>query len=333
MPSASQPRPTIYDVAERAGVSKSLVSMVIRGAEGVSEKRRDAVLSAIADLGYRPSTAAATLAGTRSRTVGLVIEDFSNLWFVDLLHGMREVLEPAGLHVIVGDRQMTTVTSRDAVHAFASMRVETLVLALDPSSPLELPQGVRCLTAGERLNIPPVAGKVANDDVEGGRLATRHLLGLGHTTIAHVTGAGGAAAARRRGYEEAMAEAGRAPVVVGGERPTNEHGADASVRELLATDARPTAIFAANDAMALGTMGALRAAGLSVPHDVSVVGYDASPLAGTSYLDLTTVDGRNLDVGREIARLVIEPPTDDEPVETLLEPSLVVRSTTAPPVR
>lgn len=307
--------------------------MVMRGAEGVSEKRRDAVLNAVAELGYRPSTAAATLAGTRSRTVGLVIEDFSNLWFVDLLHGMREVLEPAGLHVIVGDRQMTSVTSRDAVQAFVSMRVETLVLALDPTSPLDVPHGVRCLMAGERLNIPPVAGKVANDDVAGGRLATRHLLELGHRDVAHVTGAGGAAAARRRGYERAMAEAGLAPVVVGGERPTNEHGADESVRELLAAGARPTAIFAANDAMAVGAMGALRAVGLTVPRDVSVVGYDASPLAAASYLDLTTVDGRNLDVGREIARLVIDPPSEDVPVETLLEPALVVRSTTARPER
>jgi hypothetical protein len=100
-------RPTIYDVATRAGVSKSLVSLVLRDPDSVSERRRLAVLEAIEELGYRPSAAAASLAGTRTRTVGMVVEDFANLWFVDLLHGMREALEPHGMQVLMGDRRMS----------------------------------------------------------------------------------------------------------------------------------------------------------------------------------------------------------------------------------
>ena len=86
-------RPTIYDVAERAGVSKSLVSLVLQNAPQVSERRRSAVLAAIAELGYRPSNAATSLAGNRTRSIGVAIDDFENLWFVDLLRGMREVLD------------------------------------------------------------------------------------------------------------------------------------------------------------------------------------------------------------------------------------------------
>jgi DNA-binding LacI/PurR family transcriptional regulator len=323
-------RPTIYDVATRAGVSKSLVSLVLRDPESVSERRRLAVLEVIEELGYRPSAAAASLAGTRTRTVGMVVEDFANLWFVDLLHGMREALEPHGMQVLMGDRRMSMAPGRDAIDAFVSMRVEALVLALDPPDDLGNLHGIPTLVAGERGVQPAGIPKVANDDVAGARLATRHLIDLGHTTIVHVTGVGGAARVRRESYEAMMEEAGLTPIVVGHGGDTGEADAAAAARTLFAERDDVTAVFAANDAMGLGVMGALREKGLSVPEDVSVVGYDNSPMSQASYVQMTTVDDRSADVGREAAALILGmiDGSVTEPSTLLLEPSLVDRSTT-----
>lgn len=328
------PRPTIYDVAQRAGVSKSLVSLVLQNAPHVSQKRRDAVLSAIAELGYRPSSAASSLAGNRTRSIGVAIDDFENLWFVDLLRGMRQVLDESGLNVSVADRHLNAHLERDPVDAFLSMQVEGIVLAMETGGSVSDFGGVPVVVAGARV-VPPGADFVANDDVEGARLATQHLLELGHRTIGHLTGAGGIAALRRESYEAIMAEAGL-PVVVTGSGGTTEEDGYVATRAML--DARPgiTGIFAANDVMLLGALAALRERDLSVPDDVSVVGYDNSPLAASHYLGLTTVDDRSVDVGIQAAQAILarQEEPDREPSHVLLSPRLVRRSSTAvPPAR
>ncbi|MFS2029980.1 LacI family DNA-binding transcriptional regulator, partial [Curtobacterium sp. CT11-45] len=120
---------TIYDVAARAGVSKSLVSLVLQRSPRVSQQRRDAVLKAIQELDYRPSTAAVSLAGTRSRTIGVVLDDFRNQWFVDLLTGLREALQDQGHRLVVADRFLNTGLDASPVEGFLSMRVEGIVIA------------------------------------------------------------------------------------------------------------------------------------------------------------------------------------------------------------
>jgi DNA-binding LacI/PurR family transcriptional regulator len=180
-------RPTIYDVARRAGVSKSLVSLVLQDSAQVSPHRRQAVLSAISDLGYRPSTAAASLAGNRTRSIGVAIDDFENLSFVSLLRGLREVLTGSGLNVSVSDRHLNAHARVDPVEAFLAMRVEALVLAMEIDLETDTAQdlsGVPVVVAGHRERVPDGADLVANDDAEGGRLATAHLLGLGHCDVA-----------------------------------------------------------------------------------------------------------------------------------------------------
>jgi DNA-binding LacI/PurR family transcriptional regulator len=329
------PRPTIYDVAQRAGVSKSLVSLVLQNAPQVSEKRREAVLSAIAELRYRPSRAASSLAGNRTRSIGVAIDDFENLWFVDLLRGMRRVLDESGLNVSVADRHLNAHLERDPVDAFLSMQVEGIVLAMDTGGSVPDFGGVPVVVAGARDVVPPGADLVANDDAEGARLATQHLLDLGHRTIGHLTGAGGIAALRRASFEKAMAEAGL-PAVVTGNGGTTEQDGYVATRSIL--DARPdtTGIFAANDVMLLGALAALHERGLSVPDDVSVVGYDNSPLAASHYLAFTTVDDRSLDVGIHAAEAILARQEEPhrEPSRVLLSPVLVRRSSTAvPPTR
>lgn len=325
-------RPTIYDVAQRAGVSKSLVSLVLQNAPQVSDKRRAAVLTAISELGYRPSSAASALAGNRTRSIGVAIDDFENLWFVDLLRGMRQVLDESGHTVSVADRHPSAHLARDPVEAFLSMRVEGIVLAMETGGPVVDFGTVPVVVAGARDVVPPGADLVANDDTEGARMATAHLLGLGHRTIAHLSGAGGIARLRRISYEATMTDAGLAPLV-SGTAATGEHDGYVAATALL--DARPdvTGIFAANDVMLLGALAALRERRLAVPADVSVVGYDNSPLAASRYLSLTTVDDRSVDVGVKVAEAILARRDEPgrEPSQVLLSPTLVPRASTSAP--
>jgi len=322
-------RPTIYDVAQRAGVSKSLVSLVLQNAPQVSERRRQAVLAAIAELGYRPSNAATSLAGNRTRSIGVAIDDFENLWFVDLLRGMRQVLDGSGYNVSVADRHLNAHVRRDPVEAYLSMQVEGIVLAMEIDGTVPDFGSVPVVVAGAHGDVPLGADFVANDDADGARLATRHLLDLGHRDIGHLTGSGRIAGLRRAAHESTMTAAGLTPVVTGSGATTEQDGYDAT-RTLL--DRRPevTAIFAANDVMLLGALAALRERNLVVPDDVSVVGYDNSPLAASHYLALTTVDDRSVDVGVHAARAILARHDEPEraPSRVLLTPTLVQRAST-----
>ncbi|MGY3568243.1 LacI family DNA-binding transcriptional regulator [Sinomonas sp. RB5] len=336
MPTDATPRPTIYDVAQRAGVSKSLVSLVLRDAPHVSEARRDAVLAAIDELGYRPSRAASALASQRTRTVGVLIDDFHNPWFVELLAGLRSVLDPAGYTASVADLALETASGRKPVDGFLAQHVDAIVIAADLAPGTLERVGVPIVVAGTRELGARDAGQavdvVAGDDELGGRLATEHLLRLGHTRVAHLAGHSGPGDARRRGYEAAMLAAGLEPITTGGGATTEAAGYSAAWALL---DAHPgvTGIVAANDVMAVGALAALRERGLSVPADVSVVGHDDSPLAAYRYLALTSVDGHSADVGAATARALLRRlDSPDAPAHReLLALDLVVRGSTAPP--
>lgn len=329
----SPARPTIYDVAQRAGVSKSLVSLVLRGAPHVSDARRKAVLTAIQELGYRPSRAASALASQQTRSVGVLIDDFRNPWFVELLAGLRSILDPAGYTASVADFQLEAAAGRNPVEGFLAQHVDALVLAAEPDAALLRDVPVPVVVAGVRELGPAMladADVVAGDDERGGQLATRHLLDLGHRRIGHLTGRGGPATHRRRGYERAVREAGLEPLAAGADG-TAEADGYAAATELLKEQPGLTAIVAANDVMAIGALAALRERGLSAPADVAVVGYDNSPLAAYRYLALTTVDPHSREIGAQAARTLLarlENP-DAPPLRALLEPTLVIRSSTA----
>lgn len=324
------PRPTIYDVARRAEVSKSLVSLVLRNSPLVSDTRRAAVLEAINALGYRPSRAASALASNRSRSVGVLIDDYRNLWFVALLNGIRAVFDEEGYHVVVSDLDARTGHPSDPIDAFVSLHVDGLIIAAEPSAigvrDLDLPAVV---VGGRELRIPGT-DVVANDDRTGAALAVGHLRSLGHARIGHVSGSGGAAKRRREGYADAMRAAGLEPMTVGSDRSTNEEDGYAGAMDLLTQHSDITAVFAANDTMAMGAVGALRDRGPRVPDDVSVMGYDNSPLAHSRLLDLTTIDDRSEAVGRDAAIALLT--RLDHPSTpagtTLLRPCVVERSST-----
>lgn len=324
-------RPTIYDVARQAGVSPSLVSLVLQNPVRVSEKRREAVQAAISDLGYRPSRAATTLASSRTKSIGLVIDDYRNLWFVDLLRGMESALTEHGYQVMLADSRPGENRIKEAVDGLLAMHVDGLVIAAEPSPSMLGGVGVPTVVAGWRDGVPAGADLITNDDDGGGAMAADHLLGLGHRRIGHLTGSGGAAAHRREGFRARLQESGAEQRIVGDSGGTSEEDGYASACWLLDNHPDTTAIFAANDTMALGAFGAIKARGLAVPADISVIGYDNSTLAKSRYLDLTSVDNRSDRVGVDVANALLarirEPAIG--PQRRLIEPALVVRGTTA----
>jgi DNA-binding LacI/PurR family transcriptional regulator len=329
-PEVSRP-PTIRTVAARAGVSKSLVSLVLQNSPRVSEPKRQAVLKAVAELGYRPDPVARSLAERRTRTVGVVIDDLSNPWFVALLDGLRPVLHEHGLRPLLADGR----TEPDAVQALADLRVDGLVLVGTPSSSAvdqvnALVNHVPTVVAGTREPRLSTVDLVANDDYQGGQLATRHLLDLGHRRIAQIVGEGEVGRLRRAGYEAVMAEAGLEPRCFAGD--WTETTSTRLAGEVLSSLGRPTAIFAANDLSAVGVLAAADDLDLRVPQDLSVVGYDDSWFARLHRLSLTTIDGHITEVG-QVAGRTLTARIDGERGTSgmrLLFPALVERSSTGP---
>jgi DNA-binding LacI/PurR family transcriptional regulator len=318
-------------VAARAGVSKSLVSLVLQNSPHVSEAKRKAVLKAVEELGYRPDPVARSLAERRTRTVGVVIDDLSNPWYVALLDGLRPVLHEHGLRPLLADGR----TEPDAVQALSDLRVDGLVLVGTPSTAVAeqvkaLGNQIPIVVAGTREPRLSAVDLIANDDYGGAQLATRHLLDLGHRRIAHIVGEGEVGRLRRAGYEAAIVETGLEPRCMTGD--WTESTGHRVATELLSSADRPTAIFAANDLSAVGVLAAADDLHLRVPGDVSVVGYDDSWFARLHRLSLTTIDSHITEVGQVAGRALTARIEGDSGTAgiRLLFPELVRRSSTGP---
>ena len=328
--------PTIRDVAERAGVSKSLVSLVLRGAEHVSAGRRQAVIAAVEELGYRPNAAARSLSERRTRIIGVLLNDMRNPWFVELLDGLNQVLRESGLHVLLADGRLNRRVGEDLTRTFTDLRADGLVVVgtqPDPDGLRATAERIPTVVAGTREPVLPHADLVANDDERGAQLATEHLIGLGHRRIAHIAGHGAVAGLRRRGFEATMRAHGlaRSARVEQGDL-TEEGGYRAAVRLLsVPVDERPTAIFAFNDIACIGALSAAEEMGFRVPGDLSLIGYDNTYLSRLRHLWLTTVDNASHEVGRRAAQCLLERiASPGRPASLLLAtPTLEIRATTA----
>ncbi|MDH6212774.1 LacI family DNA-binding transcriptional regulator [Streptomyces pseudovenezuelae] len=328
--------PTIRDVAERAGVSKSLVSLVLRGSDQVRPERREAVLRAVRELGYRPNAAARSLSEQRTRTVGVLLNDLRNPWFVDLLDGLNSLLRDNGLHMLLADARLNRRTGDDLAGPFLDLGVDGLVVVgtlPDPAVLGTIAERMPVVVAGAREPVLPGVDVCAGDDERGARLVTEHLIGLGHRRIAHIAGYGAVGELRRRSFEATMRAHGLADGarVEAGDM-TEEGGYRAAVR-LLGRQDRPTALLAVNDIASVGALSAAEELGLRVPRDVSVTGYDNTSIARLRHVWLTTVDTAPHEVGRRAARCLLdrfETPGGAGRVH-LAAPTLKIRGTTAAP--
>lgn len=338
--------PTIRDVADRAGVSKSLVSLVLRGSGQVRAEKREAVLRAVRELGYRPNAAARSLSEARALPsarprsgggtplVGVLLHDLRNPWYVDLVDGLNSLLHASGLHMLLADARLNRRVGQDPADSFLDLGADGLVVVgtlPDPAALDAVAERIPVVVAGAREPVPPGVDVVAGDDEQGARLATEHLLALGHRRIAHIAGYGAVGELRRRSFEAVMRAHGVRGAVVEPSDMTEEGGHRAAVR-LLARPDRPTAVFGVNDIACVGALSAAEELGLRVPGDLSVVGYDNTSTSRLRHLWLTTVDNAGHEVGRRAARCLldrIEGRGGAGRVQ-LAAPLLEIRGTTAP---
>lgn len=323
------------DVAARAGVSHQTVSRVVNGHPNVAPHTRERVERAIRELGYRPNTAARALVTGSTRTIGFVAVNINQYGPAQTLVGLERAARAAGysLSVTVLD-EATADAMHDAVDRFVAQSVDA-VLALatydDAAEALHLvhtPLPLVTVQSGGAVEEPAVGV----DQVAGARLATRHLLDLGHRTVHHVTGPADSQEARDRitGWRAELAAAGAdVPVSVDGDW-TPSSGYEAG--RLLAARRRAgedvTAVFLANDQMALGLLAALHEEGLEVPRDVSVVGFDDLPEAPYLTPPLTTVRQDFAELGHRAVELVLARLAGRELHPEPVPPTLLVRAST-----
>ncbi|WP_292911187.1 LacI family DNA-binding transcriptional regulator [Microbacterium sp.] len=324
----------MYDVAARAGVSHQTVSRVVNGFDSIRPATRDRVLAAIAELGYRRNVAARTLATSRTRAIGVLAPAVTDYGPTSTVQGIEVAARAAGYHSLV----TTAADDRDSIVSGLGFLLDQAIEALVVIAPQQ-----RVLEALRELDIRvPIAtlqavelgtGTVVSvDQAAGAGLVMDHLLGLGHRDIQHLAGPIEflEAAARRSAYERALVSAGTpVPEILVG-----DWTAESGYRAASLLDPSATAVFSANDQMALGLVHGLVALGRQVPRDVSVVGFDDVPEARFYLPALTTVRQDFGQIGRVAVESLIRQ-IEGEAAEHIppLEARLVVRESTAPPAR
>jgi DNA-binding LacI/PurR family transcriptional regulator len=338
MTAASPRRPSLKDVARKAGVSYQTVSRVINGGSRVSDSTRAQVLTVIADLGYRRNDAARALVTSRSRTIGVIADASPRYGPVSTLAAVEQAAREAGYNTVV--TAMDNPSPTDAIRAFNSFSERAVegVVVISPRVPMAH------VVEATTVDVPVVLlapGETSHDgftvffeDQElGARLATRHLIELGHREVAHLAGSQEwlDGQVRVRGWQSELTAASLPALRIQYGDWTGESGY--RIGQRMIADDLPTSIFIASDLMALGFIRALSEAGLSAPRDISIVGFDDNEFAAQVFPPLTTVRQSFATVGTRcmeiLLGLVEGIPVDTTPVL----PELVVRESTSTPRR
>ncbi|MFD1912420.1 LacI family DNA-binding transcriptional regulator [Halodurantibacterium flavum] len=332
-------RATIQDVAREAGVSAATVSRVMSAPGIVAPATRAAVLDAIERTGYRVHHSARNLRQQRTGSIVALVPNISNPFFSNILSGIAATLGPEGYNLLIGDTRSGPGAGRDMLRTLGNGVVDGVILfdgEVEP--PARRAGGLPTVMACEWRPGPDLPS-VRVDNAGGARMAVEHLVALGHRRIGHLAGPpkNVLTVERLAGFRDAMAAAHLSP------RPdwmlagdfTLESGAAAGRRWLALPD-RPTALFCASDEMACGFIGAVQAAGMGVPRDVSVVGFDNIELVAHLTPPLTTIRQQRNQIGIEAARLILaellaEPSDRPPPRQVLLPVELILRASTAPP--
>lgn len=329
---AASGRPTMRDVAERAGVSKALVSLVFRGAPGASAHNRARVLAAAEEIGYRHNRTASLLARRRNHLIGVSMI-LRHPFHAELVEEIQAHADDRGYDLALSPRTRTHDEAR-SIETLLELRCEALIL-LGPDTP-----GPRLDVLGGQLPVVVVGRRIGSTHLDVVRTAddkgieqvVDHLAELGHRRIVHVdAGRGTIASDRRRGYRKAMRRNGIDSHIhiIGGDF-TEESGRRAATA-ILDLAQRPTAVIAANDRSATGLLDGLQRGGVDIPGEISVAGYDNSRLAQLAYIDLTSVSQTVPVQARHAVDAVVErlEGLRSVPREVVLTPKLVRRASTA----
>jgi LacI family transcriptional regulator len=310
-----QRKPTQYDVAREAGVSQTTVSLVLNNPDilAVPDETRQKVFEAIKKLGYVPNSTARMLRANRTFTLACIIPMITNPFYPAFVSGIQDTAEGQGYEVITynthgkaekEEKFLQSVQQGRAdgvIGVFFHMRARDLFPLLEKNIPV-----VRLETHRQRTGEWPL-DNVYVDNASAAFTATDYLISKGLRSIAMVTGPGGPRNARRDGYLRALSqqEKGHEPQIV--EVSTyDEIGGYQGMQRLLESEQRPQAVFAANDLMAIGAMKAIFNAGLRVPDDISVIGFDDIPAAQLVTPSLTTIRQAQEEMGRKAAELLLE---------------------------
>jgi LacI family transcriptional regulator len=336
----SEPKVTIRSVAEAAGVSMATVSNVLSGRyEQMTAETRERVLATIERLHYQPNHVARSLATRRTATIGLIMSDVTNSLYPPVTVGAEEACRQAGYGLLLANAE-DAASERRGVELMRAKRVDALIVFAishrdTASSHLYAAQaaGMPVVAINRALAPDAPLSAVWFDHEAGGRMATEHLLALGHRRIAHIAGPPDrlTGVQRRQGYEAALAAAG-----LPGDPSLVAEGdySFASGERLMARlwPARPSAVFVAGDVMALGALRALARLGARVPDDLSLVAFGNPDAVRYATPAITTIDLPVAAAGKvavELALRRMQQPAEKE--VRMLEPSLLVRETTAPP--
>ncbi|MFC1961329.1 LacI family DNA-binding transcriptional regulator [Chloroflexota bacterium] len=339
-------RPTIDDVAQAAGVSKATVSRVLNGNDHyMRDATRQRVEQAITDLQYRPSSVARSLTSRRTYTVGLLLSDVSNPFYPDVIHGVEDAAFEHGYDVFLCNTNYDLDRGLRFVRSLVDKQVDGVLVMSSTMSDgwlLELQQaGIPTVVLDWEAAPGVTACKIVTDFAPGIRAAVDHLWNLGHRRFAHVSGPLNLPTARRRRdiYLAALADKGisatTVPVVEGNFRI---NGGREAMPELLALPELPTAIFAANDLMAMGLLTAAREQRIVVPGDLSIIGMDDIWLALETDPALTTVALPRYEIGTTAMTMlldILQKHDEGEPVYTLphhvIHTHLITRASTGVP--
>ncbi len=328
---------TLGMVAAACGVSPSTVSRILNGTAIVSAEKRAAVDRAIAELGFVPNPIARGLAGGRTMSIGVITQVIDSPFYGVALRGIEEELEPLGYASLFVSGHWNAEHEKRCFDTLMARRVDGLIILtgrLSNATVKAIAKQIPTVITGRELQAPKLVS-LDFDNYRGARMATEHLLDLGHRDIAHIAGdpVHPDAVERLRGYRDALEAAGlpfRESLVLPG--MYFEQSGREVVERLLASGQRFTAIFAANDQMAFGAAVALHAHGLRVPDDVSLVGFDDLAPAAHVVPPLTTVHQAGRELGRAAARALLALINDRQPQEVLPAPQLIVRASTRAPV-
>ncbi|MFO8150540.1 MAG: LacI family DNA-binding transcriptional regulator [Trueperaceae bacterium] len=326
----TRPRPTIHDVAREAGASIATVSRALNGGV-VSAAARERIEAAIGRLGYRRNDVARGLVTGRSGLVGVVLPDLIGPLYAHMARGIEDVLDEHGMHAMLVTDHLEPDAERRAIELLRARQVDGLVLIGSRLQPADLRAAAGSVPIAhvQRDSPDDEAPQVRLDDAAGVRAAIGHLAAAGHRRIAHLAGTRRDGVERREAFVAAMAEAGLepGPIVDGG---FTEEGGEAAAAVVL-DDPDVTAVFCASDRMAVGLLHAAQRRGITVPDDLSVVGFDDLTWARYLCPPLTTVRQPGREMGRAAARLVLDGPFDAAVPVLRIAPTLVVRASTAAP--